>query len=130
MDKLAQLVMTWGVGTLFMAALIFGFFPTFVVNVLVRVYPKGHPRRRELIAEMEAIPRRERLIWTAEQVATALFDAVPSRIAAVFKRADQDADEEGDETMLFHGRRITSVVKVFNDNGILIDSETHKNLGS
>ncbi|SFO88836.1 hypothetical protein [Amycolatopsis rubida] len=87
MDTLAHLVMTWGIGTLFMTALVFGFFPTFVVNVLARIYPKGHPRRDELIAELRDVPRREQLIWVAEQFATLLFDGVPARVQnAVRKR--------------------------------------------
>lgn len=86
MDELARLVMTWGVGTLLMTALILGFFPVFVVNVLARVYPKGHPRRTELVAELVTVPRRERLIWVSEQLATVLFEGLPARIAVIIKK--------------------------------------------
>ncbi|MGW7538620.1 hypothetical protein [Amycolatopsis sp. NPDC054798] len=82
MDELAGHVATWGAGTLVLTALVFGFFPVFAVNLLARVYPKGHPRRAELVAELHDVPRRERLIWVAEQFATVLFDGVPERVRA------------------------------------------------
>ena len=93
MDELAGLVATWGAGTLVLTALVFGFFPVFAVNLLARVYPQGHPRRAELVAELHDVPRRERLIWVAEQLATVLFDGVPERLRARRQRQD-DASAE------------------------------------
>lgn len=93
MDELAGHVATWGAGTLVLTALVFGFFPVFAVNLLARVYPKGHPRRAELVAELHEVPRRERLIWVAEQLATVLFDGVPERVRA-HRRRRRDASAE------------------------------------
>ncbi|MBB1158489.1 hypothetical protein [Amycolatopsis dendrobii] len=92
MDELAGHVATWGAGTLVLTALVFGFFPVFAVNLLARVYPKGHPRRAELVAELHDVPRRERLIWVAEQLATVLFDGVPERVRA--RRRGASAERE------------------------------------
>lgn len=92
MDELAGHLATWGAGTLFLTALVFGFFPVFAVNLLARVYPKEHPRRAELVAELHDVPRRERLIWVAEQLATVLFDGVPERVRA--RRRDASAERE------------------------------------
>ncbi|MFB9923248.1 hypothetical protein ACFORO_06270 [Amycolatopsis halotolerans] len=92
MDELAGHLATWGAGTLFLTALVFGFFPVFAVNLLARVYPKGHPRRAELVAELHDVPRRERLIWVAEQLATVLFDGVPERVRA--RRRDASVERE------------------------------------
>lgn len=60
-------------------ALIFGAFPTLMMNLLARVYPPGHERRRELPAELAAVPRRERVTWVFENVVTVIFDGVPAR---------------------------------------------------
>jgi hypothetical protein len=79
MKNLLELVATWGVGTVLTTAALFGFFPKFVMHLIVLVYPHDHPRRRELPAELTALPHRKRLMWVAEQLATMFFDAVPAR---------------------------------------------------
>lgn len=78
-DDLAQLITTVGLGALLTTALVFGFFPVFAVNLLARVYPPMHPRRRELVVELGEVPRRERVIWIFEVTAAVLFDGVPAR---------------------------------------------------
>ncbi|WP_370961814.1 hypothetical protein [Amycolatopsis sp. cg9] len=84
---LLALVTEWGVGATLTVAVLFGFFPKFVVNLIVLVYPPDHPRRRELPAELEVVPLRERLTWVFGQCATVLFDGVPARISELRSRA-------------------------------------------
>jgi hypothetical protein len=86
MTDLLELVSTWGVGTVLTTAALFGFFPKFMMHLIVLVYPPDHPRRRELPAELAALPHRNRLMWVGEQLATMFFDAVPARTRDVRAR--------------------------------------------
>ena len=91
MNDALELVSTWGVGTLLTTAVLFGFFPKFVVHLIVLIYPGDHARRRELPAEIEVIPYRERLIWVFGQCATVLFEAIPVRGRDIHARRRQRA---------------------------------------
>ena len=42
--------------------------PQFIVRQYVRLYPKDDPRRRELVAEVYAVPTRDRLSWVIDQL--------------------------------------------------------------
>ncbi|UOX92845.1 hypothetical protein MUY14_20280 [Amycolatopsis sp. FBCC-B4732] len=120
-DDLLALVTEWGVGTMLTVATLFGFFPKFVVNLIVLVYPRDHPRRRELPAELDAVPVRERLTWVFGQCATVLFDGVPARIGDLRSRnhpaaAEPDPPESaGPATASFlaHAAEVTMGAAVF-----------------
>jgi len=58
---------------------VYGFAPGFVLRIILKLYPKGHIRRRELVAELYAVKRVVRPLWVAEQVETALFDGLAAR---------------------------------------------------
>lgn len=67
----------------------FGFMPPILVRVFVLIYPRGHERRKELPAEMLAVPYKERPVWLAEQLALALTEGLWERfhwrpVVAVF----------------------------------------------
>ena len=62
-----------------LAMLVFGFSPRLVVRILVHAWPSGHPRRRELVAELGCVPYLERLVWVGELIETALLDGLPAR---------------------------------------------------
>lgn len=65
----------------------FGFAPGLALQLMVRIYPTGHPRRDELLAEYAAIEkRRERPMWVAENLFTVLFDGLPERRRATRER--------------------------------------------
>jgi hypothetical protein len=72
-------VISWP--TLGCALLVWGFAPGAVLRLIVLLYPRDHPRRRELIGELHAHPRIERPFWVAEQLETALFGGLYPRIA-------------------------------------------------
>lgn len=57
----------------------FGFAPAFVVRIAVLVYPAGHSRRGELVAELYRLGRLKRPFFAAEVVATALVEGVGER---------------------------------------------------
>ncbi len=57
----------------------FGFAPGFCLRLIVLLYPNGHPRRKELVAELYAIKRPLRPLFVAEQFETALFEGIPER---------------------------------------------------
>lgn len=65
--------------TVLITMLIFGFAPGVTLRVIIRAWPHDHPRRRELMAELKAVPYVERLLWVAEQVESAIFDGLPTR---------------------------------------------------
>lgn len=61
-----------------------GMLPVFVVRCVVRVYPRGHARRAELVAEMASVKGVvERWVWLGHILGTAVFEGVPERRRAV-----------------------------------------------
>jgi len=98
--------------TYLVAILIFSVLPKLVLQLMVKIYPKGHPRRKELLAECAFIKRRVRPFWVAENVVTALFDGVPVRIRQLKKARRRRAARALNERGLFnqfvksHGSRI------------------------
>jgi hypothetical protein len=65
----------------FLAALVvFGFAPRAVLRVIVRAFPKGDPRRDELLAELHIVPRLLRPLWVTEQLEVAIFEGLRDRV--------------------------------------------------
>jgi hypothetical protein len=120
MDALIFHVVSWP--ALGCALLVYGFAPGALLRLIVLLYPRDHPRRRELIGELYAYPRIKRPFWVAEQLETALFEGLGGRLmtwraerqvlaqvyirdpeggvvtlvlslAAKFKRADRNLDQ-------------------------------------
>jgi hypothetical protein len=56
-----------------------GLAPGVLLSAFTLVYPKQHPRRRELMAEFEVLSRRQRPLWVLGQAETALRDGLPTR---------------------------------------------------
>lgn len=65
--------------TLLVIPVIVGAFPIAAIRAVVRLYPKGHPRRDELIGEVHVVPRKERIAWVGEQLALASFEGIGER---------------------------------------------------
>jgi hypothetical protein len=80
MTDLVDTVTSWP--SLLLVLLVFGFAPGFCLRIIVLAYPRGDPRRAELIAELYAVPRIERPLWVTEQLEVALFEGLPHRISA------------------------------------------------
>lgn len=59
-------------GSLAIALVIFGFAPGMALSLIVRLLPSDDPRRKELQAELYAVPRWERPFWVCEQFEVAL----------------------------------------------------------
>jgi len=66
----------------------FGFAPGFCLRLIVLLYPVGHPRRKELVAELYVIKRPLRPLFVAEQLETALFEGIKER-----RKAGRDKQE-------------------------------------
>lgn len=60
--------------------LVFGTAPGLVLRLLVRLYPKGHVRRRELLAELYAVRYVERPLFVAQLLETTLFEGLAERV--------------------------------------------------
>jgi hypothetical protein len=85
MSVLISHVTSWP--TLGCALLVYGFAPGALLRLIVLLYPRDHPSRRELIGELYAYPRIKRPFWVAEQLETALLEGLGGRLAA--KRAER-----------------------------------------
>lgn len=78
---------SWGslVGAV-VAAFVLGAAPVFAVRCIARIYPPGHPRRAELVAEMAHVKGLRKTLelwrWMGEQCATAICDGLPARRTA------------------------------------------------
>jgi hypothetical protein len=64
---------------LLIAVTVFGFLPVFTVRLFVLLYPAGHPRRAELVAELLKLRRLTRIFFAAEVVATTLVEGLGER---------------------------------------------------
>lgn len=71
-------ILSWP--TFVIALLVFGFAPGAVLRLIVLAFPGDDPRRRELLAELHAVPRLERPFWVAEQLELALFEGIWGRV--------------------------------------------------
>jgi tetratricopeptide (TPR) repeat protein len=73
---------------------VFGFFPGFVLRLLVLLYPADDPRRRELVAELYVLGRMERVEWVFQQLETALFEGISARLERRRAAKKAPAEEE------------------------------------
>ena len=71
--------------SLVLVLIVFGFAPGACLRLIVLLYPRGHPRRAELIAELYTVPRVERPLWVAEQLEVALFEGLPNHVSATLR---------------------------------------------
>lgn len=79
MDALILHVLAWP--ALAAALLVFGLAPGVALRLILLLYRKDHPRRRELLGELYAVPRIERPFWVAEQLEIAVFEGLRGRFA-------------------------------------------------
>jgi transcriptional regulator with XRE-family HTH domain len=79
--------------TLFVMAAVFGLFPGVALRLIVLLYPKDDPRRRELVAELYVLSRMQRVEWVFQQLETALFEGLSSRLAQ--RRERRSREETG-----------------------------------
>jgi hypothetical protein len=77
MASLLLNVLAWP--TVLFAVLLFGFAPGAVLRLVVLAFSRDDPRRRELLAELHAVPRLDRPFWVAEQLEVALCEGLPAR---------------------------------------------------
>jgi len=84
MVALEETVASWP--SLLLVLLVFGFAPGFCLRLIVLAYPREDPRRRELIAELYAVPRIQRPLWVAQQLEVALFEGLGHRVSAAILR--------------------------------------------
>jgi hypothetical protein len=93
MTGLIAQLLTWP--TLGVALLVFGLAPGVALRLIVLFYPRGNPRRKELLAELYAVPRIERPFWVAEQLEVAIFEGLRARFRIwLDKRVSRQADTE------------------------------------
>lgn len=81
MAELLTAVTSWP--SLLMVVVVFGLAPGLCLRLIVLAYPRGDPRRAELIAELYAVPRIQRPLWVAEQLEVALFEGLGQRMSAM-----------------------------------------------
>jgi transcriptional regulator with XRE-family HTH domain len=84
--------------TLFVIAAIFGLFPGVALRLIVLLYPKEDPRRRELVAELYVLNRMQRVEWVFQQLETALFEGLSSRLAQRRDRRSRDQADDHDRS--------------------------------
>ena len=79
-------------GALLAFGAVFGFFPGFVLRLIVLLYPADDPRRRELVAELYVLGRMERIEWVFQQLETALFEGASARLERRRRQGEQAAE--------------------------------------
>ncbi len=78
LTELLHAIVSWQ--TFLVALVVFGFAPGALLRLIVLAFPRDDPRRRELLAELHAVPRLERPFWVIEQLEVALFEGVWERV--------------------------------------------------
>lgn len=78
MSEILQALLSWPL--LLVALGVYGFFPGLAARLISLCFRKSDPRRKELIAEVYAVPRWERPIWVAEQLERAISEGLWERI--------------------------------------------------
>lgn len=73
-------LLTYGAPTILLALLVFGFAPGLLLRMIVLLFQKGDPRRRELVAELYAVPRWDQLFWVAQHLELALVEGCLDRL--------------------------------------------------
>jgi hypothetical protein len=84
MSGLLTQLLSWK--AVLVVAAVFGFAPGAALRLIVLAFPRSDPRRRELLAELRAVPRLERPAWVAEQLEVALAEGMAGRLARVWRR--------------------------------------------
>lgn len=75
------LAATSALPTFLLALLIFGFAPGMVLALVVKLLNKEDPRRRELQAELYAVPRWERPFWVCQQFEVGLREGFAPNVS-------------------------------------------------
>jgi hypothetical protein len=65
------------------ALLVFGFAPRALLRLIVLAFPRDHPRRRELLADLHVVPRIERPFFVLEALELAIFEGVWERVRRI-----------------------------------------------
>jgi len=60
---------------------VFGVAPGFCLRLIVMAFPRGHDRRKELLAEFYEVPYAKRPLWVASQLEVAVFEGFGSHLA-------------------------------------------------
>jgi hypothetical protein len=66
--------------TFALALVVFGFAPGALLRLIVLAFHPDDPRRRELLAELHAVPRIDRPFWVLEQLEVALCEGLWDRV--------------------------------------------------
>jgi len=80
MPRAFEAILSWR--SFLIALLVFGFAPGAVLRLILLAFRRDDPRRRELLAELYAVPRIERPFWVFEQLEVALFEGIWERVRA------------------------------------------------
>ncbi|MFC6356693.1 hypothetical protein [Luethyella okanaganae] len=78
MNDILQSLLSWPL--LMVALAVYGFFPGLFARLISLAFHKEDPRRKELQAEVYAVPRWERPFWVLEQLERAISEALPERL--------------------------------------------------
>ena len=70
--------------TLIVALFVFGVAPGLMLRLILLLYPRDNPRRRELLGELYGVPRFEQPFWVAQQFEVALFEGLGGRVKRWF----------------------------------------------
>lgn len=84
MELLDLLATPWPL--LALALLVFGFAPRLILRLLVLAFPRGDPRRDEVLGELDAVPYKDRPLFVAEQFEVALIEGFGGRIRWLWTR--------------------------------------------
>jgi len=85
MAALSQTVMLLPIPLVILLGVVaaFGAAPALILRTATLIYPQDHPRRRELVAELYAVKRHERVLWVSEVLIAVLSEGVPLRLRSV-----------------------------------------------
>jgi CRP-like cAMP-binding protein len=89
--ELLDVIVSWR--SFLVALLVFGFAPGALLRLIVLAFRRDDPRRRELLAELHAVPHHLRPLWVVEQLEVALFEGVGERVTRLIRRTTREVSD-------------------------------------
>jgi len=97
-------VTDWRAGLIVLV--VFGVAPGLVLRLMLMVYPRRHPRRQEILAELYNLDFHKQPFYVAQQFELAITEGLPARWRSIRHGQTADLPATGDRSALIEGGQV------------------------